>query len=165
MMTNLAFSSGDLAELLFAGMLIALGLFLMTRRTSQLSQTYREIAALAERARHAAEMLQAAAEPCTHPAWRVDRLAYTGNGQALKISCVRCSAPALDRFASAALADGTISIVNHTTSVQRVVIAGVLHEMLPPAEWSSYEDDEHESTYAVYLDPPEDTGTAYLRKL
>lgn len=97
-------------------------------------------------------LLKALSEACTHPAWRAERLPSV-SGVALRIACFRCGAPALDYFAVEALSDGSLSIVNSTAHVERLVIDNELHEMLPARLWCPYEDDPHESTYAVYVQP------------
>lgn len=98
---------------------------------------------------------RAARDQCLHPAWRVVRLTYP-HGLAVRVSCYRCGCAAGERFATEGLSDGSISIVNQTVHVLNLVVDGELHETLPPAQWSPYEDDVHESTYAVYVQPDSD---------
>jgi hypothetical protein len=130
-MTDVYFNSGDLAELLFGLVLIILALYLMARRASNLSQSYRDVTRLAERARLAIEHVHASAEACSHPAWRARSLRVKGEGQALALRCFRCNAPALDRFSATLCSDGAIAVANLTGSVQILVINGVMHEIFP----------------------------------
>jgi hypothetical protein len=94
MMTDYFFNDSEIAELLFALVLIMLGIgMLVVRETRR-----------APRSRAMRQLLRAAGlvEPCTHPAWRAISLPVRGTGQALKICCFRCGAPALDRFRATA---------------------------------------------------------------